>query len=215
MGLPSSGGDTKDERARLDSFFKNDMIDSSTVAGYDTTNDLPASPVPPRPSREFRSPSSTTVSRLGAHLILCVHVLSFTQTVVDLSLVDWANSHLPASLQITDTSGSLCGGLVLLRLAESIKGRPSSPPVLDSAFPIDSNDDKLDGLFRLFDFLLDNDVKMGSVSINDVRQGKRDKIVQLLKALKSWDEKHKAIAQSVGRGSGHVWNDVPLPLLLQ
>lgn len=76
---------------------------------------------------------------------------------------------------------------------------PSSPPVLDSAFPVDANDEKLDGLFRLFDFLLDNDVKMGSVSINDVRQGKRDKILQLLKALKAWEDKKRAILQSVGR----------------
>lgn len=116
-------------------------------------------------------------------------------------MIEWANSHLPSALQITDTTGSLCGGLALLRLAESIKGRPSSPPVPDSAFPIDATDDKLDGLFRLFDFLLDNDVKMGSVSINDVRQGKRDKIVQLLRALKAWEDKRKAIAQSIGKGS--------------
>ena len=58
-------------------------------------------------------------------------------------------------------------------------------------------DDKLDGLFRFFDFLLDNDVKMGSVSINDVRLGKRDKIIQLLKALKAWEEKRQALALSI------------------
>lgn len=108
---------------------------------------------------------------------------------------------MPSALRITDTTGSLCGGLALLRLAESIKGRPSSPPVLDSAFPTDPSDDKLDGLFRLFDFLLDNDVKMGSVSINDVRQGKREKIVQLLKALRAWEEKRKALSQGIGMGS--------------
>ena len=89
----------------------------------------------------------------------------------------------------------------MLRLAESIKGRPSSPPVLDSAFPTDPNDDKLDGLFRLFDFLLDNDVKMGSVSINDVRQGKRDKIVQLLRALKAWEDKRRALANTITKSS--------------
>lgn len=69
----------------------------------------------------------------------------------------------------------------------------------DSAFPVDAHDDKLDGLFRLFDFLLDNDVKMGSVSINDVRQGKRDKIIQLLKALKLWEEKRKALATTIAK----------------
>jgi len=113
------------------------------------------------------------------------------------SLVDWANSHLPSRLQITDSAGSLCSGLALLRLAESIKGKPASPPVPDSAFPADPNDDKLDGLFKLFDFLLDNDVKMGNVSINDVRQGKRDKVMQLLKALKAWEDKGIAIAQNL------------------
>ena len=69
--------------------------------------------------------------------------------------------------------------------------------MLDSAFPVDANDDRLDGLFRLFDFLLDNDVKMGSVSINDIRQGKRDKILQLLRALKAWEDKRKAVMLSL------------------
>jgi len=193
MGLPSSaGGDNKDERARLDSFFQNDMIDGAT-SGIDMgPDDPPTRPLPPRPSREMRSLSSST------------------QISIDPTLVDWANSHLPQSLQITDPSGSQCGGLVLLRLAESIRGRPSSPPVLDSAFPKDPSDDKLDGLFRLFDFLLDNDVKMGSVSINDVRQGKQDKIVQLLKALKAWEDKRRAIAQSIGKGSSSWTGDLHL-----
>ena len=74
-------------------------------------------------------------------------------------------------------------------------------PVPDSAFPTSPYDDKLDGLFRLFDYLLDNDVKMGSVSINDIRQGKRDEIIQLLRALKAWEDRRKAIAQSIGKGS--------------
>lgn len=125
-------------------------------------------------------------------------------SIIDDNLIAWANSHLPDSLQITDPNGPLCGGLALLRLAESIRGRASSPPVPDNAFPVDANDDKLDGLFRLFDFLLDNDVKMGSVSINDVRQGKRDKIIQLLKALKVWEEKRKALASTLGKGSMHA-----------
>ena len=114
---------------------------------------------------------------------------------MDDELVRWANSHLPLSLQFSDLTS--CGGLTLLRLAEAIKGSASSPPVPDSAFPSGPNDEKLDGLFRLFDFLLDNDVKMGSVSINDVRQGRREKIVQLLKALNSWENKRMAIAQTL------------------
>jgi hypothetical protein len=119
---------------------------------------------------------------------------------IDDGLIEWANSHLSPALRIQDSSGSICGGLTLLRLAESINGKPSSPPVPDSAFPNGPSDDKLDGLFRLFDFLLDNDVRMGSVSINDVRQGKREKIVQLLRALKAWENKKKTIVQSIGNG---------------
>jgi hypothetical protein len=69
--------------------------------------------------------------------------------------------------------------------------------VPDSAFPR-GNDDNLEGLFALFDFLLDNDVKMGMISINDVRQGKRDKIIQLLKALRAWEEKRRTVMQSIG-----------------
>lgn len=88
-----------------------------------------------------------------------------------------------------------------MRIAESIKGRPSSPPVLDSAFPVNANDYKLEGLFKLFDFLLDNDVVIGDVSINDVKTGVREKNIQLLKALKRWEEKRRAIAQSIGKGS--------------
>ena len=115
------------------------------------------------------------------------------------SLIKWANAHLPESLQIGDSTDSLSTGfgLGLLRLAESIKGQPTSPPVPNFAFPADMHDDNLDGLFRLFDFLLDNEVKMGSVSINDVRLGRRDKIIQLLKALKAWEDKLKAHALSI------------------
>jgi hypothetical protein len=102
-------------------------------------------------------------------------------------------------LQIT-SKGSVCGGLELLRIAEAIKGLRSHT-VPDSAFPRGSNDDTLEGLFSLFDFLLDNDVKMGTVSINDIRQGKRDKIIQLLKALRTWEEKRRAVLQSIGKTS--------------
>ena len=116
-------------------------------------------------------------------------------------MIDWANSHLPSSLKITDTSGSLCSGVALLRLAEDIKGKPASPPVLDNSFPTGPTDDRLDGLFRLFDFLLDNDVKMGTVSINDIRHGKREKVIQLLHAMRAWEDKRKAIALSLASPS--------------
>ena len=125
-----------------------------------------------------------------------------TQTSsVDAGLIDWANAHVPKNLQVTDPAGPLYGGLALFRLAEDIKGKQASPRVPDSAFPSGPDDDRLDGLFKLFDFLLDNDVKMGTVSINDIRTGKRDKIVQLLKALRAWEDKRRAIAHSLGPSS--------------
>ncbi|KAB5587980.1 Acyl-CoA dehydrogenase [Ceratobasidium theobromae] len=52
------------------------------------------------------------------------------------------------------------------RLVEAIKDADSSFP--DSAFSQGPGDERLEGLFKLFDFLLDHDVRMGSVSINDV-----------------------------------------------
>ncbi|OCH94505.1 hypothetical protein OBBRIDRAFT_747510 [Obba rivulosa] len=189
MGMPAkdkASPNQNGERARLDSFFTNDTVSTNGTEAASPKKSPPSkSSAPPRPSREMRRMSSSQ---------------SDFQGPVDASLIEWANSHLPSSLQISDPTGPLCGGLALLRLAEDIKGKPSSPPVPDSAFPSGPNDDKLDGLFRLFDFLLDNDVKMGTVSINDIRQGKREKIVQLLRALKSWEDKRKVIAQSIGKG---------------
>jgi hypothetical protein len=76
-----------------------------------------------------------------------------------------------------------------------------SPIAPDSAFPRGPNDDTLEGLFILFDFLLDNDVKTGMTSINDVRQRKRGKMIQLLKALRAWEEKRHAILQSIEKSS--------------
>lgn len=90
-----------------------------------------------------------------------------------------------------------------MRIAESIKGKPASPPVLDSSFPSGPNDDRLDGLCSLFDFLLNNDVHLGTVSINDVRQGKGGKIIQVLKALKSWEDKR---TQFLNTAAGLVYN---------
>ncbi|KAJ6502678.1 hypothetical protein DFH09DRAFT_1375676 [Mycena vulgaris] len=172
----------KEERARLDSFFTTEAVDNAPGAG--SVPGTPQSAVPPRPTRRMSSQQAPTP--------------------VDEGLIEWANTHLPSNLQITDPAGPLCDGLGLLRLAESIKGRPSSPPVPDSAFPKDPTDDNLDGLFRLFDFLLDNEVRMGSVSIQDIRRGKRDKIVQLLRGLKGWEDKRKALATSIGKGSAQA-----------
>jgi len=186
MGLSGSEGapEQEEERPGLGKFFEGRSSTSTATPGPPSSFKIPVAAAPPRPSREMRRAS----------------VASEIVAPDDGDLIEWANSHLPKHLQITDPNGSLCGGLALLRLAESIRGKPSSPPVPDSAFPSGPNDDKLDGLFRLFDFLLDNDVKTGSVSINEVRQGKREKILQLLRALKAWDDKRKAITQSLSKG---------------
>ncbi|KAF8261196.1 hypothetical protein EI94DRAFT_1833440 [Lactarius quietus] len=182
MGMPSAPAPPGvNGRPRAESFF------NELEAGPPSPSQSPKTQEPPvRPPREFRKNGSMSENPSAS-------------VVVDPDLIEWANSHLPSTLQIDDDSS--CGGLELLRIAESIKGlRSSSVP--DSAFPPRGSDnDKLEGLFTLFDFLLDNDVKMGAVSINDVRQGRRDKIVQLLKALRAWDEKRKLILQSIGNSS--------------
>ncbi|KAG6373739.1 hypothetical protein JVT61DRAFT_5879 [Boletus reticuloceps] len=188
MGLPSSDSATRiddnhSDRPRVESFFANRLAEASESGSVTTAKN-----VPPRPSRETRRVNASMQSSLDLG--------------IDPNLVEWANSHLPRSLQVTDPANPLFGGLALLRLAEDMMGKSATPPIPDSAFPSGPNDDKLDGLFRLFDFLLDNDVKMGSVSINDVRQGKRDKVMQLLKALKSWQDRRKEIVKSLGQG-GH------------
>ncbi|PIL37615.1 hypothetical protein GSI_01309 [Ganoderma sinense ZZ0214-1] len=186
MGMPNKH---QGERARLDSFFTNDTV-STNEPESPVARKAVAPRAPPRPSRELRRASTATQQGPSDY-----------DTPIEPGLIEWANSHLPSNLQMKDPAGQLCGGLALLRLAEDIKGKPASPPVPDSAFPTGPYDDKLDGLFRLFDYLLDNDVKMGSVSINDIRQGRRDKVVQLLKALRAWEDKRNAIAQSIGKGS--------------
>lgn len=72
----------------------------------------------------------------------------------EIELVDWANSVLPGHYQIQDLREDMSSGLVLLRLAEIVGGKPNEPPVQDSAFLHDN----LEGMFKLFDFLLDHDV---------------------------------------------------------
>lgn len=106
-------------------------------------------------------------------------------------LLEWVNLKLPPTCPYAeDLSSSMASGLILFRLAEAIKQVDSGVP--DSAFPQGPGDDRLDGMFKLFDFLLDNDVRMGGVSINDVRNGNGEKIAQLVRALKVWEEKRRA-----------------------
>ncbi|KAG1735024.1 hypothetical protein EDB19DRAFT_1638619 [Suillus lakei] len=202
MGLPSpDASDAQDsERTRLDSFFTQQSI--SGQPEDESKSSSMTNQAPPRPTREARPSPTNAVCSLPSMYRFNTDLMSLVQlNPSDAGLVEWANSHLPVALQNHDATGHLYSGLALLRLSESVLGKSPSPPVLDSAFPSGPNDDKLDGLFRLFDFLLDNDVKMGSVSINDVRQGKRDKILQLLKALKAWEDRRMDILRSIGAGT--------------
>jgi hypothetical protein len=54
----------------------------------------------------------------------------------------------------------------------------------------------LEGLFALVDFLLGED-NSGAVNINEVLQSKREKVFQLLRALRAW-EGHRAVLQPIG-----------------
>jgi hypothetical protein len=204
MGLPTpDAGDQQDsERLRLDSFFTHQTI--SGQPGDQPSTASVTNEAPPRPTREQRPNASAALAVCSMFFSArcdtdAINLVKLKAS--DASLIEWANAHLPAPLQNHDPTGQLYSGLALLRLAESIVGKQTSPLVPDSAFPSGPDDDKLDGLFRLFDFLLDNDVKMGSVSINDVRQGKRDKIIQLLKALKAWEDRRKDVLRSIGVSS--------------
>ncbi|KAL5507750.1 BOI2 [Sanghuangporus vaninii] len=159
-----------------------------------TATNIVATPPPARPSRETRRTSVPPIDSPNQP----------SQANPPADLIRWANSYLPPSLQVQENSGQIYSGLALFRLAEGIKGKPSEPPVPDSAFPSGPDDDRLDGLFKLFDFFLDNEVRMGNVSINDVRQGRMDKVIQLLRSLRAWEEKRRALARSIGRSGAQV-----------
>lgn len=210
LGAEKVKGDSKENGNRVESFFPGDHIPSPIELpqsnSYDTTSTQ--SIAPPRPSRNRLSSVTDSGSVSSFPVSSCPWPSNFTQNlVIDEGLIDWANGHLSSNLQFKDISD--CGGLILMRIAESIKGKPASPPVHDSSFPSGPNDDRLDGLFSLFDFLLNNDVHLGTVSINDVRQGKKDKITQVLKALKSWEDKRTEISQFLSASSGLVYNSKP------
>jgi hypothetical protein len=114
---------------------------------------------------------------------------------LDPEMLEWANPHLPADLHISNPSEQTYSALALFRLAESINERPVSPPVLDSAFPSGPRDDgPTEGLFALFDFLVNNEVEIGSVSINDVKLQRPEKVAQIVKALKSWEDTRNQLA---------------------
>jgi len=127
------------------------------------------------------------------------------------ALLQWVNSLLPDQTPFaTDLSYSLSSGLILFRLAESIKygqdianarlrsPSPDDPLVPDKLF--EGGEDRIDGLMKLFDFLLDNDVKLSGISMADIKEGRTDRIIALLKSMKQWKDQRDAIAKSVGVG---------------
>ncbi|KAG9016139.1 polar growth protein [Tulasnella sp. JGI-2019a] len=174
MGMAGEPDST--DKARLDSFFKDHTGATHGANG--------AALPPPRPSRDLRKVPSFQNDT--------------DNSAADMELINWINSNLPSDAPLaTDLSTSLSSGLVMYRLAESIKGVPTDVP--DSAFPLNGEPEKLEGLFKLFDFLLDNDVKIGSVSINDVRLGHKDKIAQLVRSLKAWQEKRENLGRNMQR----------------
>jgi len=128
------------------------------------------------------------------------------------ALIQWINSQLPDQTPLaTDLSTSLSSGLILFRLAESIKyGRnaasariqspiPGDPVVPDSLF--DGGDERIDGLMKLFDFLLDNDVKLSGISMADIRDGRSEKVSTLVRSMKEWHDRKNALVNAAGVGS--------------
>jgi len=194
MGLPSSSSPGTEEflpeRADVTSMF-------SSLANGEKT---PLTPAPPRPTRDSRaskvirsaSMQSNDSSGGGKSPIALQS---------DSNLTIWANKHLPPHLHIGENESGIMTtgyGLSLLRLGENIRGYPCEPPVPDSAFPTQRGEERLDGLFRLFDLLLDEGVKMGMISINEVKSGNPEKINQLLRAMRAWEDDKRAVRQGNG-----------------
>lgn len=162
---------------------------------------VPGPSAPQRPSREMRRPSIVNKSegtKAGG-------------SNSNAALIQWINSQLPDQTPLaTDLSSSLSSGLILFRLAESIKyGRdyasarlrspsPDDPIVPDHLF--DNQEERIDGLMKLFDFLVDNDVKLSGISLADVRDARPDKIIALVRSMKQWYDRRETIAKNVGAG---------------
>jgi hypothetical protein len=172
----------------------------------------------------MRRPSVVNRTDVGMHLNLLTN-LFLTRVIVlqagpkaggsNAALIQWINSQLPDQTPLaTDLSTSLSSGLILFRLAESIKyGRegasarirspsPSDPLVPDSLF--EGGEERIDGLMKLFDFLLDNDVKLSGISMADVREGRSEKVSALVRSMKQWHDRRDAIVKAAGVGQGGV-----------
>ena len=98
------------------------------------------------------------------------------------------NSHLQG-VQIT-SKGSICSKFELLQIAQSIKNTGNSTVPDSSLLSHERDDDVLEGLFSLIDLLLDNGVGAGGVEIiGDMRQGNREEVIKVLKALRAWEHR--------------------------
>ncbi len=86
-------------------------------------------------------------------------------------LIKWANDHLP-STPIRDIGDSCAPDSVLSRGPEH---------------------ETLEGLLTLVDFLLGEGPNSGAINI----RSKRDKVIQMLRALHAW-ERHRAVLQPTG-----------------
>jgi len=99
-------------------------------------------------------------------------------------------------VQIT-SKDPICSRFELLRIAQSIKDTGSSTVPDSSVLSHERDDDVLEGLFSLVDLLSDKEVEAGGVEIIDMRQGNREEVIKLLKALRAWEHR-RAVHQSPG-----------------
>ncbi|KIJ57202.1 hypothetical protein M422DRAFT_23288 [Sphaerobolus stellatus SS14] len=206
--------------ARVLMGLPNGETNGVSLAVYNTYNvETAVGPAPPRPSRLAPTPVTPVTSSVNVnngsvkngppggiqtHKRGSASVDSRMDPASEAELIEWANTLLGEQYRIRDVTSDLTNGLLFFRLAEAITGRPTEPPVADSVFKDENN---IEGMFKLFDYLLDNEVKVGGVSINDIKQGRVDKTLQLLKALRGWSEKRRSIAKSIGKsiGSAGPW----------
>jgi len=134
------------------------------------------SPLPIRPARDIRQPPKE--SPRGE------------LTAKERQLLNWVNENLPKSTQpATDLSQSCASGLVLFRLIERLSGKITGVP--DALFMVSLDDeDSFEGLFKLFDIMLENNISTEDVSMTDVHSGDAKSIVQLVESIKAWSTSH-------------------------
>ncbi|KZT60847.1 hypothetical protein CALCODRAFT_480491 [Calocera cornea HHB12733] len=155
-------------RQRVESVFTVASADSNEFREARIAE--PASPLPPRPTREQRQPRP---KGLNPH---------------DQQLLDWVNANLPKSTpQATDVSQSFASGLVLFRLVEKISGKVQGVPDALFMASLDS-EDSFEGLFQLFDIMVENGISTADVSMTDIHTGNAKSITQLVEAIKLWSE---------------------------